>query len=510
MKTLQLDGQSLDLSTLEQFLAAPPEQLVLTDTAWERVRAARHLVEEILDSERTVYGINTGFGRLCSERISRAQGKQLQTNLIRSHAAGVGPSLPADDVRTALLLRANTLVQGHSGVREETLQLLLDMLARGVVPEVPAQGSVGASGDLAPLAHVALVVIGEGEARYQGRLMAGGEALAAAGLRPVQLEEKEGLALINGTQFTTALSCTAYVRARRLARTADIACALSTDALLGTDVAFDARLHALRPHPGQVESARNLSRLLAGSPLKESHRDCGRVQDAYALRCSPQVHGATRDAMRYVRGVLECEMNSVTDNPILFPDSGDVLSGGNFHAEPVAMAADVLAIACAELASISERRLERLVNPDLSAGLPAFLASEPGLTSGLMMVQVTAAALVSENKVLCHPACVDSIPTSGNTEDHVSMGMHAARKAQQVVTHVELVLATELLAGYFALGYRKLKTSPVLEAVRARIAARVPAPTGDRPWHKDIKILAQGIREAAFSGVVMELLEDFA
>ncbi len=510
MTTMLLDGTSLTIPTLAQFLDEPPSALGLTPEAEERVRQARTLIESIVASDRTVYGVNTGFGRLCSQRISREQAETLQTNLIRSHAAGVGPALPESDVRVALLLRANTLVQGHSGIRPDTLRLLLEMLGRGVIPVVPSQGSVGASGDLAPLAHVALVAIGEGEASYQGRRLPGAEALAAAGLAPVTLKEKEGIALINGTQFTTALTATAYIRARRLARTADIACALSTDALLGTSVAFDARIHALRPHPGQVESARNLSLLLADSPLAATHKDCDRVQDAYALRCSPQVHGASRDAMRYIRGVLEREMNAVTDNPLLFPEDGDVLSGGNFHAEPVAMAADVLAIACAELASISERRLERLVNPDLSAGLPAFLAPEPGLTSGLMMAQVTAAALVSENKVLCHPACVDSIPTSGNTEDHVSMGMHAARKAQQVVTNAELVVATELLANFFALGFREAPTSGVLEQVRARIAERVPPLAGDRPWHVDINAIAEAIRTATFARTVMDALPEFA
>jgi histidine ammonia-lyase len=373
------------------------------------------------------------------------------------------------------------------------------MLNRRVHPVVPAQGSVGASGDLAPLAHLAIALCGEGLATFDGRLLSGGEALRAAGLEPVSLEAKEGLALINGTQLMTAVAGLALADAERLVRTADVLGAMSLDALQGTDVAFDPRIHAPRPHPGQAASARNLRKLLAGSAIRESHRDCGKVQDAYSLRCIPQVHGAARDALGYVATTVAVEMNAATDNPMVFAETGEMLSGGNFHGEPVAMASDVMAIAVAELGSISERRIERLVNPALS-DLPAFLARDGGVESGLMLAHVTAAALVSENKVLAHPACVDSIPTSANKEDHVSMGATAARKAARVVANVARILAVEALAAAQALEFRRpLKTSPALDAAYETLRKRIPAYEGDRFLAPDIELAGELVRTGALA-----------
>jgi histidine ammonia-lyase len=394
-----------------------------------------------------------------------------------------------------MVLRANVLAKGRSGVRPETLDRLVALLNRRVHPVVPAQGSVGASGDLAPLAHLALALVGEGESVFEGRRCASAEALRAAGLEPVVLEAKEGLALINGTQLITAIGGLALAEARRLVRAADVAGALSLDALKGTDVAFDPRIQAARPHPGQAASARNLCRLLAGSAIRESHRDCGKVQDAYSLRCIPQVHGAARDALAYVGATWGVEMNAATDNPMVFAETREMLSGGNFHGEPVAIAADVMAIAVAELGAISERRIERLVNPALS-GLPAFLARDGGLESGLMLAHVTAAALASENKALAHPASVDSIPTSANKEDHVSMGATAARKAARVVANTRRILAVELLAACQALEFLKpLTTSPPLRAAYARLRLEVPPHDRDRFLSPDLEAAAALVAE---------------
>ena len=438
-----------------------------------------------------MYGVDTGFGNFADVVIPREQLRQLQLNLVRSHSAGVGEPLGEAETRALMLLRANVLARGFSGVRVLTLELLLEMLNRGVLPLIPSQGSVGASGDLAPLAHLALSLVGEGYCRSTGgACMPSAEALAAAGLRPVALEAKEGLALINGTQLMTALGGLALAELERLARAADVIGALTLDALKGTDVAFDPRIHAERPHPGQAASARNLRRLLAGSAIRESHRDCGKVQDAYSLRCMPQVHGAARDALAYVSSVIAVEMNAATDNPMVFADTGELLSGGNFHGEPVAIACDVMAIAAAEIGAISERRTERLVNPALS-GLPAFLTRQGGLESGLMIAHVTAAALASENKGLCHPASVDSIPTSANKEDHVSMGVTAARKAARVVANTRRILAVELLAACQALDLlAPLASSPALEAARSRARKDVPARAFDRMLAPEIETLA--------------------
>ncbi|HTO22477.1 MAG TPA: histidine ammonia-lyase, partial [Spirochaetia bacterium] len=372
--------------------------------------------------------------------------RALQENILMSHAAGVGEPLAPEIVRGIMTVRIQDLCKGRAGVREQTVDALVDLLNAHIVPVVPEKGSVGASGDLAPMAHLALVLIGRGEAWHEGRRMRGSEALAAAGLTPLKLESGEGLALINGTQLMAATTALAVYDAERLARTADVACSISLEVLMGTNVEFDPRIHAARPHPGQVEAADNMYRITRDSAIMSSHKECGRIQDAYTLRCSPQVHGASRDAIRHVRRVVEIELDSATTNPLIFPETGEFLLGGNFHGQPLALAADYLCMAAAELANISERRVERLVNPQLS-GLPAFLVNDSGLNSGFMIAQYTAAALVSENKVLSHPASVDSIPTSANKEDHVSMGAIAARKCRSVIANAESVLAIELLCG---------------------------------------------------------------
>ncbi len=490
---LALDGHSLTLAGLEA-VACERRPVAVAPRARDAVARARRVVDDAVEAGRVVYGVTTGFGNFADVVIARDRLRDLQLNLVRSHSAGVGAPLGEAETRGLMLLRANVLAKGFSGVRPETLDLLIAMLNRGVHPVVPSQGSVGASGDLAPLAHLAVALVGEGECLFEGRRLPSAEALRAAGLAPVELFAKEGLALINGTQFMTAVAGLALAEAGRLATAADVAGALTLDALKGTDVAFDPRIHAARPHPGQGASARNLKRLLAESPIRESHRDCGKVQDAYSLRCMPQVHGASRDALAYVARTVEVEMNAATDNPMVFTNPGELLSGGNFHGEPVAMAADVLAIAVAELGAISERRIERLVNPALSE-LPAFLTPEGGLQSGLMLAHVTAAALASENKVLAHPASVDSIPTSANKEDHVSMGASAARKAAQVVANVRRILAIEVLAACQGLEFqRPLVSSPPLDAVHRRVRTRIPPYDEDRLLAPEIETLAEWVR----------------
>jgi histidine ammonia-lyase len=487
--TITIDGASLDLAALEA-VARRGAGVELAEAARSRVAAARRVVDAAVARGAVVYGVTTGFGSFADVHIPLDHLRELQINLLRSHAAGVGTPIGEAETRALLLLRANVLACGYSGVRLQTLELLVEMLNRGVHPVVPSQGSVGASGDLAPLAHLALPLVGEGECRLRGRVLPGREALREAGLEPVALEPKEGLALINGTQLTTAVGGLAVAHALRAVRAADLVGALTLDALLGTDVAFDPRIQAARPHPGQAAAARNLKRLLAGSALRESHRNCGRVQDAYSLRCMPQVHGAARDALDFARRAHETEMNSATDNPMVFADSGEILSGGNFHGQPVALACDVVAIAAAQLGAISERRTERLVNPTLS-GLPPFLAREGGLHSGLMMAHVTAAALASESKVLAHPASVDSIPTSAGKEDHVSMGPTAAWKAARAVGNTVRILAVELLAACEAVEFhRPLRSSPPLEAVVALVRGRVPNHGQDRVLGPEIEALA--------------------
>jgi histidine ammonia-lyase len=448
------------------------------------------VVEEILDSGAVVYGINTGFGKLADVCISSRQLEQLQLNLLRSHACGVGEPFSEEVVRAMLLLRANVLATGHAGCRPLVVDHILELLEAGVHPVVPSRGSVGASGDLAPLAHLALVLVGEGEAVFEGDYLDGGAALERAGIEPLQLGAKEGLALINGTQASTAVGSLAVLDARRLLDAADVVCALTLDAMAGTDAAFDPAVHAARPHPGQCVSAARLLNLLVGSEIRESHRECGRVQDAYSLRCSPQVHGAGRDALEHAHRVLEIELNSATDNPMVFAE-GRLISGGNFHGAPIAGVFDYLTATLTDLASISERRLARMVDTALS-GLPRFLSPEAGLNSGFMMVQVSAASLVSECKTLAHPASVDSIPTSAGQEDHVSMSTWAARKLASVVELTRQVLGMEFLAAVQALEFeRPLKTSPPLEVAAARLRERVPRLEEDRYMAPDIAVAAE-------------------
>jgi histidine ammonia-lyase len=499
---LELDGESLTLEAIERVASDPAARVTLSPAARERVARSRALVEQVVASGAAVYGINTGFGRLAEVAIPADRLAELQLNLIRSHASGVGPGLPREVVRAIILLRANVLAKGHSGVRPEVVDLLCDLLNRGIDPVIPEQGSVGASGDLAPLSHLALVLVGEGEARYQGRTMPGGEALRAAGLRPLELAAKEGLALNNGTQVMTALGVLALLGAERLVETADVTGAMSLEALRGTPDAFDPELHRVRPHPGQVTSAARLRSLLAGSEIRESHRhNDPRVQDAYSLRCMPQVHGAARNGFTYVRQVLEVEVNSATDNPLVFPDEAGatVLSGGNFHGQPIAQVLDLLAIVLADLSSISERRIERLVNPDLS-DLPPFLTGDPGLRSGMMLAQITAAALVSETKILAHPASVDSIPTGASREDHVSMGTTAAVKATRALRNAETVVGIEAMCAAQALEFLKpLRAGRGVEAARRMIRERIEPLGADRVLAPDIVAAAAMVREGAFA-----------
>jgi histidine ammonia-lyase len=476
---VEIDGLSL---TLEATLAvALGEQVALSDAARPRVAAARRVVEDIISRGDTVYGINTGFGALSDVTIPPDDLRQLQLNLVRSHSCGVGDPLPEATVRAMMLLRANVLARGHSGCRLAVIETLIRMLNAGVHPVIPSRGSVGASGDLAPLAHLALVTIGEGEARYQGRRITGAEALKAAGIPALALEAKEGLALLNGTQAMTAVGGLALLAAERLVNAADVAGVMSLEALRGTPVAFDERIQTVRPHHGQIASAARLRMLMEGSEIRESHRDHAvdpRVQDAYAIRCMPQVHGAARGAIAHTKEILEIEINSATDNPLIFPETGDVLSGGNFHGEPIALGLDYAAVAIADLGTISERRVERLVNPELS-GLPAFLTPHPGTNSGFMIAQVAAVSLIAENNVLAHPASVTNLPTSGNKEDHVSMGMTSALKFDQIVRNVEMILAIELMCAAQGLEFLKpLKPGPRL--VRAYQAVRDTVPPLDR------------------------------
>ncbi|HKE19573.1 MAG TPA: histidine ammonia-lyase [Kofleriaceae bacterium] len=460
-----------------------------------RMAASRAVIESVLAGGAAaplVYGVNTGFGALAEVRISPDEIRALQKNLVRSHSAGVGAPLPRDAVRAMMLLRAAVLTRGHSGARPEVAELLCRMLAAGVHPVIPSRGSVGASGDLAPLAHLALGMMGEGRVELAGELLPAADGLARSELGPLELEAKEGLTLLNGTQHMTAVGGLAVLDAEHMCLVADIAGAMSLEALKGTVRAFDERILAARPQPGQLASGALLRRLLADSEIAESHRDCGKVQDPYSLRCMPQVHGAARDVLTFARGVLEREANATTDNPLVFvdpgaPHGGEIMSGGNFHGQPVALALDAAAPAVAELASISERRVEQLVNPHLSSGLPPFLAPESGLHSGFMIAQVTAAALVSENKILAHPASVDSIPSSAGREDHVSMGATAALKLARIQDHVRDVLAIELLAAAQGLDLRSpLRPARALQAVHAAIRRVVPAMMVDRPLYEDI------------------------
>jgi histidine ammonia-lyase len=477
---------------------------VLSDVARERMAAARELVERAAHGSREhTYGVNTGFGRFVAVPIPEEQTAELQLRLLRSHACGVGDPYPDEIVRAAMLLRANALAKGNSGARVETVELLLALLDHGVLPVVPSRGSVGASGDLAPLAHLALPLVGEGEAWFEGERLPGGDALARAGLEPVELAAKEGLSLVNGTQFMAATLALGLVRARRLARAADIACALSVEALQGSRTSFLPQIHALRPLRGQRAAAANLLRLLEGSAIIEAHRWCDKVQDAYSLRCAPQVHGASRDLLEYAAYTVGVELNAATDNPLVLVDDEELVSNGNFHGQPLAFALDALAMAVAELANISERRLERLVNPNLSDGLPAFLTTDGGLNSGFMIPQYVAASLVSENKTLCHPASVDSIPTSAGQEDHVSMGNAAGLKAWQVLANCEAAVAIELLAGAQAVEFHApLEPGAGGRAARATVRELSPRLRDDRPLAGDIEAVAASIRDGSLLAAV--------
>lgn len=481
-----IDGNSLTLDKIKA-VAVQNAQVMLTAKASAKVKKCRDYVEKVISEGRIVYGLTTGFGKFSNVTISSNHIDELQENLIKSHAVSVGTPYSKEQVRAIMLLRANVLAKGFSGIKLLTLQTLIDMLNSGIHPVIPRQGSVGASGDLSPLSHLALVLIGKGKAEYKGKIMSGKTAMQAAGLTPVRLAAKEGLALNNGTQVMTGIGVLAWLEAFKLAQAADIIAAMTVDSLLGTPSAFDPLVHQLRPHQGQLNSAANLYNLLKNSKLRASHKKCNNVQDAYSLRCTPQVHGAVRDALVYARQVLDTEINSATDNPLIFPDADKVISGGNFHGEPLAIALDTMAIAVSELASVSERRIEQMLNPTLNRNLPPFLAARPGLDSGFMIAQLTAAASVSENKVLSHPASVDSIPTSANQEDHVSMGSVSANKLLQVMENVNTVLAIELMVALQALDYRKIDSSPALEKVRKTLRRSIKPLKHDREILPDIE-----------------------
>ena len=492
MATLRIDGKSLSIADVVD-VARRDVAVALDRGAEERVRAAAKVVAELADGDEAIYGVNTGFGDLAQVRIERADLARLQLNLLRSHAAGVGDPLPRDVTRAILLLRANTLAAGRSGVRPETIDLLLDLLNRGVHPVIPMHGSVGASGDLAPLAHAALVLVGEGDAMFEDKRMGGADALKRAGLKPVVLGPKEALALINGTQVMTAIGCLALHDAEGLATTAEIVGALSAEALRATDAAWDEALQDARPHAGQRAVAANLRRLVHGSAIIASHRiGDPRIQDPYSIRCMPQVHGASRDALAYTRGVLEVEINSVTDNPLVFAEQKRIVSGGNFHGQPVAIALDVATIAVAELADISESRIDRLTNGHTS-GLPPFLTNDAGMNSGFMVAQYTAAALVAENRMRSVSASVESITTSADMEDHVSMGVHAAHKLAAVVTNTRNVLAIEALCAAQGLDLLGMTSAPGVEAGRRVIREHVPTLTADRTLAPDISTMSDVI-----------------
>jgi len=496
---LELDGQKLSLDQVAS-VASGEEQVVLAAAARQRVEESHRVVESIVAAGRTVYGVNTGFGKLSDVSIEPSQLRQLQLNLVRSHGVGLGQPLSQIEARAMMLLRANVLALGYSGCRSVVIDTLLQLLERGVTPVIPEKGSVGASGDLAPLAHLAAVLIGEGEATYRGEKLAGGVALSRAGIRPLQLEVKEGLALLNGTQAMAAVGAIALRRAERLAGLADVAGAMSLEALRGTPVAFDERIHQARPHRGQIAVAAHLRELLRESEIRKSHLvNDPRVQDAYSLRCMPQVHGAVRGALAHAREIVETETGSATDNPLVFSETGEVTSGGNFHGAPLALVFDYAAIALTDLMSISERRLDRLVNPDANEGLPPFLTTEPGMCSGFMMIQVTAVALLNEAKVLAHPASVDNVPTDGGKEDHVSMGMSAATKLRTILELAEHVTALELVTAAEAVEHRApLRPGLGVQRAHAIVRAHVAKLDGDRSLAPDVLRIVQAIRDGEF------------
>lgn len=500
--TITIDGNSLSLEQLLE-VAQHKAHTVLDPKALDKIKASRAVVDNIVDSENLVYSINTGFGALSRIAIPKADVDILQLNFVRSHAAGTGESLSREVTRAMMLLRANTLAKGYSGVRSEVIMLLLEMLNRGVHPVVPCQGSLGASGDLAPLAHLALVLIGEGSAEVEGCIRPGNEALACVGLSPVVLKAKEGLALVNGTQMMTAIAALNVLQAEELCTIADIASCMSVEGFLGSHRPFLEEVQQVRPHPGQAISAENCRKLLAGSQIAESHAGCKKVQDPYSFRCIPQVHGAVRDTVAFSRQVVERELNAATDNPLVFPETGEAVSQGNFHGEPVAFAMDYLAIAMAELGNISERRVDKLNDPHFSE-LPAFLTQgREGLNSGTMIVHYTAASLVSENKVLAHPASIDSIPSSNNKEDHVSMGSIAARKANTIINHVRYILATELFCATQALRFRRpLKPGVGVETAFTFLDGITQPVDQDRVFVSEIIEIERRIQDGSFRSSV--------
>ncbi|HEY9418642.1 MAG TPA: histidine ammonia-lyase [Candidatus Udaeobacter sp.] len=496
---MELHGQKLTLAEIAT-VALRDAPVKVSSSARPGVIASRRVVEDIVARDDIVYGVSTGFGKLSDVRIPHDALAELQLNLVRSHACGIGNPLSEPEARAMMLLRANVLALGFSGIRLEIIEMLCELLNRHVCPVIPEKGSVGASGDLAPLAHLALSLIGEGEAFFQGERMESREALRRAGLKPMELQAKEGLALLNGTQAMHAVGGLALLRAKRLIRVADVAGATSLEALKGTPAAFDPRLQDARPHPGQREVAKHLMSILDGSDIRRSHlKDDPRIQDAYSLRCMPQVHGAIRDALSHCENVLLIESGSATDNPLVFSENGDVISGGNFHGAPLALTFDYAAIALTDLMSISERRIERLINPDMNEGLPAFLARRPGMESGFMIAHVAAAALLNEARVLAHPSSVDNVPTSGGKEDHVAMGMTGALKLRTIVDLAENLVAIELLVGAEALEHRHpLKAGVGVERAFATVRKIAPPLTQDRSLSGDIARVAEALRRGEF------------
>ena len=496
---LELDGQRLSIAQVVA-VARGDERVAFSDHARARIEESRRVVESIIAADRSVYGVNTGFGKLSDIHIKQSQLSELQLNLVRSHSCGLGSPLSIAEARAMLLLRANVLALGFSGCRPVLVETLVAMLERRVTPVIPEKGSVGASGDLAPLAHLALTVIGEGEAFYQDRRMPSADALRSAKIEPVQLEAKEGIALLNGTQAMAAVGALALYRAERVTRLADVAGAMTLEGLKGTPVAFDERIHAARPHAGQLEVAAHLRQLMSDSEIRASHlKNDPRVQDAYSLRCMPQVHGAVRDALAHARGVVEIETGSATDNPLVFSTTGEVLSGGNFHGAPLALVFDYAAMAMTDLMSITERRIDRLVNPDANEDLPPFLTSQPGISSGFMMLQIVAASLLNEAKVLAHPASIDNVPTDGGKEDHVSMGMTAAIKLRALVDLAETITAIELITAAEALEYRKpLRPGRALLPAFEQVRKHVERLGRDRVLAPDIEKVVAAIRRGEF------------
>jgi len=493
---MEVNGQRLSLAEVSA-VARGAERVSLAEAARARIEASRRVIEQIIAENRTVYGVNTGFGKLSDVRIDPSQIRALQLNLVRSHSCGLGDPLSIEEARAMLLLRANVLALGYSGCRPIVVETLIEMLNQRVTPVIPEKGSVGASGDLAPLAHLALTAIGEGEAFLENQRMPSADALTRAGIAPLQLEAKEGIALLNGTQAMAAVGGLALFRAERVARLADVAGAMSLEALKGTPVAFDERIHSARPHAGQTAVAEHLRELLQDSQIRESHLEGDpRVQDAYSLRCMPQVHGAVRDALSHTRRIVEIETGSATDNPLVFVGSGEVLSGGNFHGAPLALAFDYSAMAVTDLMSITERRIDRLVNPDANEDLPPFLTSDPGPASGFMMLQIVAASLLNEAKILAHPASIDNVPTDGGKEDHVSMGMTGAVKLRSIVGLAETIVAIELIAAAEGLEYRK-PLRPGVGVARAYDLVRgyVAQLAADRAMSKDIDRVSRAIRD---------------